>query len=130
MVMAMYKEKLSDCELDLMQILWDLGPEMSQPQIKAELERRKNREYGRTTIATWLGRMRKSGYVDLCVKEKTSYFFPLITRKEYEEQELNYFARRLFQGSYAKAMMAFAKSEQLTEADEKVIQEMIDGWND
>lgn len=45
----MYKQKLSDCELDVMQILWDLGPEMNQPEIKEELERRKSRVYGRTT---------------------------------------------------------------------------------
>ena len=38
----MYKQKLSDCELDVMQILWDLGPEMNQPEIKEELESRES----------------------------------------------------------------------------------------
>ena len=46
----MYKQKLSDCELDVMQILWDIGPEMNQPEIKEELERRKSRVYGRTDV--------------------------------------------------------------------------------
>lgn len=125
----MFKDRLSDCELDVMKILWEFGSEMSQPQIKAILEQKKEREYGRTTIATWMSRLKKNQYVDSVVRDKTTYFYPRITEAEYEELELKYFAKRLFHGSFAKAIMAFAKSENLTEEDEKEIREMLDDWN-
>lgn len=80
----MYKQKLSDCELDVMQILWDLGPEMNQPEIKEELERRKSRVYGRTTIATWMTRLKNAGFVSSVAHGKVTYFYPLVNREDYK----------------------------------------------
>ena len=121
----MYKQKLSDCELDVMQILWDLGPEMNQPEIKEELERRKSRVYGRTTIATWMTRLKNAGFVSSVAHGKVTYFYPLVNREDYKRLELDHFSRRLFAGSYNQAILGFAQEEQLPAEELKKLEDLV-----
>ena len=124
----MYKQKLSDCELDVMQILWDLGPEMNQPEIKEELERRKSRVYGRTTIATWMTRLKNAGFVNSVAHGKVTYFYPLVNREDYKRLELDHFSRRLFAGSYNQAILGFAQEEQLPSEELKKLEDLVASW--
>ena len=113
----MYKQKLSDCELDVMQILWDLG-----------LERRKSRVYGRTTIATWMTRLKNAGFVSSVAHGKVTYFYPLVNREDYKRLELDHFSRRLFAGSYNQAILGFAQEEQLPAEELKKLEDLVASW--
>lgn len=124
----MYKNRLADCELDIMKILWELGPEMTHPQIKEELEHRNGRTYGRTTVGNWLARMRKSRCVDWVKRKGAVYYFPIIERKEYERREMQSFAQRLFQGSFSGVVRAFVHSEDLTEEDAEEVRKIFNEW--
>lgn len=122
----MYKLRLADCELDIMEILWELGLEMTTAQVKAKLEQRKKRVYGRTTVANWLARLRKSHNVECVKRDGTVYYYPLVSRADYEAREMRFFAERLFDGSYANVIRAFLQAEDLTEEDKQEIREIIE----
>ena len=123
-----HMKRLSECELDVMQVIWDLGPEMNQPEIKDELEIRKSRTYGRTTIATWVTRLKENGFVNCRPHGKVTYYYPLIEREEYMKLELEHFARRFFSGSYNQAILSFARAEDLPEEEQEKLEALVEGW--
>lgn len=122
-------ERLSNCELDVMKILWEHEQGISQAMLKEELEQQKEREYGRTTIATWLTRLKRKEFVGSFTMGGTTCYSPLVKREEYERMEVNLLANRLFKGSFPKIVATLVDAEQLTKEDAKEIQEIIDGWN-
>ena len=121
--------RLSDCELDIMKILWDQTKPVSQAQIKEELEKRKGRVYGRTTVATWLARLRKKNLVQVSGQDGINFYTPVYSRKEYENMEIHLLADRLFRGSVPNILAAMTGNDTLTEDDMKEIQEIVNGWD-
>ena len=121
---------IADCELDIMEILWDFGDgAMEQTRIKEELERRKQRQYSRPTVSTWLLRLKKRGLVSGYVKKGVSFYLPLITREDYQRMEIRMLEERLFQSSHASLVAAFAGYEKMTEEESRKIEEILDTWD-
>ncbi|MCI8513593.1 MAG: BlaI/MecI/CopY family transcriptional regulator [Lachnospiraceae bacterium] len=120
---------LADCELDVMQVLWDFGGTTEQKKIKKELERRKGREYSRPTVSTWLLRLKKRKLVEGFVKSGTSFYRPLVTREEYMRLELRILEKRLFGADSFSLVAAFADMTNLTEGDMQKIEDMLRDWD-
>ncbi len=122
--------RLSDCELDVMKILWEQNRPITQLEIKEELENIKKRVYGRTTIATWVTRLSKKGLLSVTTEEGLLHYETTVSRQDYEKMEVRLLADRLFQGSVPGMVAAMAEREILTGEEEAEIREIVDKWND
>ncbi len=122
-------KKLSDCELQVMRVIWNSNQAISLPDIKKRLEENHQREYGRSTIATWLKRLKQKKYVESYTKRGLSYFSALITEDEYREEVLKEVSDFWFNGSIKKLFLAFAKQSNLTDQETKEIRKILDEWD-
>lgn len=124
-------DRLSNCELEVMKILWEHEGGVSPGEIKQELKGRKNREYEKSTVATWLLRLKKKGWIEsvpFAQGKKGVGYIPLVKKEDYEQMEIHLLAERLYEGSLSRTVAAFAQREQLTEKDVKEIREIINGY--
>lgn len=106
--------KISDAELEVMEILWREKRAVSFTDIRTELSIKMDWE--KSTIATLLRRLQKKGAVSIQEKE-IHYYTPNISKEEYVKSREKKLINKLFEGSTKKFVAAFCQSGELTEAD-------------
>ena len=57
-------ERLTPCELAIMQVIWKNKKDIPESEIKIELSKLSQKEYARTTIATFLMRVENKNYLE------------------------------------------------------------------
>src|SRR4051812_584499 len=84
---AMSRPPLSESELEVLKLLWELGPSTVR-DLKAQLSSR-GRRWAYTTILTLVTRLQAKGYVD-SERDQTAYVFrPLVSREDLLQQRLH-----------------------------------------
>jgi len=91
----MEKIKLTDLELKIIKVLWDLG-EASVAQIQAALKA--EREFAITTISTVLKRLKDKHAVDFHKEGRQFIYSTLISEKETQASMTNNLVDQLFDG--------------------------------
>lgn len=113
------EEKITDAELEIMQVLWESQEPMTLSQIKAALKGRN----GETT-KTLLRRLCQKGAVEP-KKREVFYYQPLVSQQEFTLCRTRRLIDRLYAGS-AKAMIAaLVEHEQLRSQDVDELQELF-----
>ena len=88
--------KISDSELEIMQIIWEKG-EITSTKIIEEL---KTKKWDRNTIRTFITRLIGKKAVGISKKDGKRYtYVALINKKDYAIQKTKYFIDKLFNGS-------------------------------
>ena len=64
---------LSHCETLMMKLIWDAERELSIQEIIARFNERYHRDYARSTIVTFLGKLTEKGYVSTRREGKKAY---------------------------------------------------------
>ena len=118
-------EQLPDCELQIMKIIWENAPRVSQTEIRKQMQERNGREYGRTTISTWLSRMKKKNFVSSVLERGISYYSPVVEEVDYRRAEMKHFMNFWFDNSPAKFLKAFEEYDKISEADIEEIKKML-----
>jgi BlaI family penicillinase repressor len=115
-------EKISDSELDVMKVLWEVEDALPVTVIREKLQERKGWEA--TTVKTLVSRLLGKGVI---AQEKRKVFFysPLVTEAEYNEWATSNLIHRLYKGSAKNLIAALVRSDDLTEADLKELREMF-----
>ena len=123
--MSEAKEKITDTELEVMQVLWETEAPMTLAQIKAALSGRNG-----DTIKTLLRRLCQKGAVAQ-EKREVYYYRPLVGKEELGSYRIKKLIDRLYAGS-AKALAAtLVRTEQLKQHDLEELQEMFSGlWEE
>lgn len=106
--------KISDAELEIMEILWREKRAVSFTDIRTELSGKTDWE--KSTIATLLRRLQKKGAV-LIQEKEIRYYTPNLSKEEYIKRRERNLINKLFEGSTKKFIAAFCQSGELTEAD-------------
>ncbi len=107
-------EKISDSELEVMRVLWEVGDALPITEIRQILRDRKGWEA--TTVKTLVQRLVGKGVLEQ-EKRKVFYYRPLVSESEYSDWAVNGMVRRLFRGS-AKALVAtLVQSDGLSDED-------------
>lgn len=101
------QKKLPDAELEIMQVVWDC----SCPAPRAEVERRmaEVRPLAQSTLLTVLTRLAEKGFLRIEKAGRSSVYYPLISREEYQAGQSRRFVDQLFGGSipaFASALTA------------------------
>ncbi len=119
----MTEKEISGAELEIIQILWDLG-KPSKIQEICDYSGGSSRNY--STTATLLGRMKEKGAVKAERVGKTFYYSPLISKTEYVNAQTKRFISRLYDGSVKTLAAALVSSDRLTAADMTELRDLLE----
>ena len=81
-------ERLTPCELAIMQIVWKNKTDIPETDIKIELSKMAQKEYARTTIATFLKRLENKNDLEKYHVGRKSYVRALIPARSYGREQL------------------------------------------
>lgn len=112
------RKQLTRLELQIMNVLWDLGPSSVQ-QVRDALAGPTKLAY--TTVQTMLNVLHRKGRVKRVLQGRAYVYEPLITRERAGSQAVRDIVQRLFGGSVEGLLMSMVKSNQL---DPKKLEEL------
>lgn len=107
-------EKITDSELEVMQVLWEAEDALPISDIRKTLQARRGWES--TTIKTLVQRLLGKGAVAQ-EKRQVFYYRALISEREYNDWATGDLIRRLYKGSARDLVAALVNSEELTAED-------------
>lgn len=119
------KEKITDAELEIMQVLWKAEYPVTLTQIKAALSGRNG-----DTTKTLLRRLCQKEAVAQ-EKREVYYYRPLVGQEELSRYRIDKLIDRLYAGSAKALTAALVKNEQLQRQDLEELREMFDNmWKE
>jgi BlaI family transcriptional regulator, penicillinase repressor len=121
------RKKISDpaltpLELQIMNVLWEIGPANVQ-SVQAGL---KGRELAYTTVQTMLNVLHRKGKVKRLLKNRTYIYRPVLSRQKAVTQAVGEMLDRFFGGSADGLVLNLVETRQLTPEKLARIQEMIE----
>src|SRR5438093_13696216 len=108
--MARHKtEHLTPLELEIMHVLWELGPANVQT-VQQQLER----ELAYTTVQTMLNILHRKGKVKRTLKDRAYSYKPPVSRSQVVGQHMSDIVDRSFGGSAESLGMSLVETKHLT----------------
>lgn len=91
------QKKLPDAELEIMQAVWDCPC----PAPRAEIEQRmaERRPLAQSTLLTVLTRLAEKGFLRIEKDGRSSVYYPLISREDYQSGQSRRFVDQVFGGN-------------------------------
>jgi predicted transcriptional regulator len=113
---------LYDRELEVMQVLWDLGP-----STVAEVRDAIPDEMAYTTVLTVLRRLEEKGYAGHEEEGRAHRYFPRVQRQQVRESAVERLLGRLFQGSPELLLTHLVSGRGLSDAELRRLRDLVDG---
>lgn len=120
------ERNLSSCEKLIMKIIWDAKEDLSISELMAELVKRYQKDYARTTVATFLLHLSEKGYVVNYRRGRLSFIHALKTEDEYKEKMLRETTDFWFAGEVSALLTALCKAKNMTKEDVEKIKKALD----
>lgn len=113
---------ISESEWKVMKAVWG-NPPKTLPAILSELE---YTGWSTTTVQTYLARLVKKGALHTERQGKGYLYHPSVSEQECQSVESESFLERVYDGSFSKMIMGFAKTSKLTEQELQSLKELIE----
>lgn len=113
---------LGEAELEIMKVIWKAKKPMSSSEIGEAV---KNREWKRTTIATFLARLTDKGALSAEKCGKSLYYTPLMSAREYKRLQVKSLVKNLFDGSSRDLVAALFEEQSISEKDIEELREIF-----
>ena len=114
---------IGDAELEIMKVIWRAKEPITSLDIGKAVE---NKDWKKTTIATFLARLVEKGALAAEKQGKLYYYTPLITEKEYKRSQTKKLISSLYDGSVRDFAVSFFKEQKLSEEDIKELKAIFD----
>lgn len=124
MAKEFYGRELSACETLIMKIVWDYDGDIPLKDLMASLKEDYQKDYARTTVATFLTRLHNKGFIETYRKGRASFTHPLKDQDKYKEKLLKEDLQFWFDGNMEALLAALCKAENISEEDTKKICEI------
>ena len=115
-------EKISDSELEIMQLLWRSPRALPLSEIRKSLQNSVGWEA--TTIKTLLQRLVSKNAV-LQEKREVFYYSPIVGEEDYSSWATAKLVKRLYHGRARDLVAALVSSEELTKGDIDALRELF-----
>ena len=114
---------LTEVELELMHIIWNLG-KVSIKEVLLKLPEHRNLAY--TTVATVVKVLEQKGFL-ACEKDSYAHvFFPLISREDYETTCIEHMVANVFDGEPMALLQRLLSVKNLTSEDIKAMEDSLE----
>lgn len=110
----MADKKISDAELEILEVLWEAGEALNANEIRLRLNAKKDWE--RTTILTLIRRLLDKGVIAQ-EKREVYYYMPCVERSDYVKEETKSFLNKFFKGNARNLAAALIEDEDLSRED-------------
>ena len=115
-------DDLSNSEEKLMTHIWN-HPHIGLREL---IEKYEDPKPAGTTVATWLKRMQKKGYVGYDIKNGVRLYFPLVAKEKYLKSRFSGFIHQLFGDSTTAFASFFARQTKMSESELRALRALID----
>lgn len=112
--MSKLVSKITDSEVEVMRVLWQLDGELPMVEIRKSLE--ETSKWESSTIKTLLRRLCEKGVVE-ATKKEVFYYKALVSEEEYNEYSTQSLIDRLYSGSAKNLIAALLGSKKLDKSD-------------
>lgn len=109
-------QKLSDTEMELMEVIWECTPPVTSTELLALFAQR-GREWKAQTISTFLSRLVDKGALTATRDGRTNKYTPRISPEDYKLMEAQHVLDGLYQGSVKNLISALYDGEKLSDED-------------
>lgn len=106
--------KITDSELEVLEVLWRAGEPLPIGPIRKTLEEERN--WDGSTIKTLLRRLCEKGAV-AAEKRDAFYYSPLLARQDYQEWSTQSLIQRVYRGNARALVASLVQGDQLTRQD-------------
>ena len=116
-------KRISDAELDLMEVLWAASEPLTSAEVGERLEAQ--RGWSMATVKTMLGRLAAKGVVSHREDGRRFLYSPAIEREAYVGSESRRFVERLFGGRLSPLVASLAEEDALDDEDIAAIEALL-----
>ncbi|MGG4343590.1 BlaI/MecI/CopY family transcriptional regulator [Paenibacillus lautus] len=109
-------QKLSDTEMELMEVIWECTPPVTSTELLALFAQR-GREWKAQTISTFLSRLVDKGALTATRDGRTNKYMPRISPEDYKLMETEHVLDGLYQGSVKNLISALYDGKKLSDED-------------
>ena len=117
-------KKLTERELEIMQVLWSLG-QARLGEIQEALNRKGDEPVAPSTVATQLNLLMQKGYLTQSGRLGRSVYVPTCTREEATRGLLDDFLTRVGLGGAPAFLIQLLKNERLSAEDRAALEEIL-----
>ena len=110
----MADKKISDAELEILEVLWAAGEALNANEIRLQLNAKKVWE--RTTVLTLIRRLLDKGII-VQEKREVYYYMSCVERSDYVKEETKSFLNKFFKGNAKNLAAALIEDEDLSRED-------------
>lgn len=114
---------LTEVELELMQIIWQLG-ECTIRDVHDALQ--KSRDLAYTSVATMIKILEQKGALKSHKKDRAHLFAPKISKAEYESASLHHLSENVFHGNTTSMVMRLIDDGELTSDELLSLKKLLD----
>lgn len=108
-------QKLSETEMEVMQIIWASGHPMASSELLDIFARDKGKEWKGQTMATFLARLVEKGVLISTKQQgRTNIYEPCMSPEEYRSQEAKSLLKTLYEGSVKNFLATLYDGKELT----------------
>jgi len=107
-------QKLSETEMEVMQIIWDSGHPITSGELLEIFARNKGKEWKGQTIATFLARLVEKGVLISTKQGRGNIYTPRISPAEYKRKEAKSVLETLYEGSVKNFLVTLYDGKELT----------------
>lgn len=115
-------KRISDAELDLMEVLWAADEPLTSADVAERVEAR---GWSMATVKTMLGRLITKGAISHREDGRRFLYSPAIEREAYVGSESKRFVERLFGGRLSPLVARLAEEDALDEEDIAAIEALL-----
>ena len=119
--MARSSERLTPLELEIMKVLWEIGPANVQT-----VQQRLERELAYTTVQTMLNILHRKKKVKRSLKDRAYFYSAAVTRRQVARQTLSDVVERLFGGSASSLVMSLVETNHLTREELARLNQLVE----
>lgn len=121
--------KVSEAEMKVMEKVWEKGEMITVLELISMLtEEEKEEMWIYQKVATFLTRLEKKGMLSKMKEGKVLYYYPLISREQYNQSAVKELINTRFEGSLKKFLVSFLKSN-ISENEIKEMKEWLNHFN-
>lgn len=120
----------TDAELEILDVLWELGPSTVREVHDALAERPSSRGSGYTTVLKHMQIMLEKGLLERDASVRPQRYRSVRTRGHTQRQLLGQLVDRVFSGSAGNLVLAALAARKATPDERKAIRELLDDMAD
>lgn len=118
--------ELSACETLIMKVVWDAKEDIAVQDLIVQLKEQYGKDYARTTVVTFLGKMADKGFVSTHRRGKNAYVHAEKEEDAYKSQLMNEETDFWFEGKPEQLLSAICSVRSVSKEEIQKIRDLLD----